>query len=225
MKIFNLFGFHPTKSRTILIFLSICFSLLLLSKKAQAGLVSNTETPYLQIKGGVDIGIPYGLPGFHMEIGHPNLAAIFGFGNIRGVVIEGKKLPFGLFIGASGTIFPYGSKFRPKLTVLFTTVSEYILHQGQTSDGEWTVFYEENFPGLCALLDFEITLTEYFYIELGAGINKPFKGWEAIDELWENKGNKRSSPWVNYVQYYSGRNDIRFSVHLGFSFQFWSKSK
>jgi hypothetical protein len=195
-------------------------SLLNLSASAWAENSTLKKSPLLLLKVGGDLGIPYGLPGVHAEFGHPNLAAIFGLGNIRGIALGmGEKLPLCLFFGVSGTIVPYHAKFRPRLTVLYTTVSEYILHERSTYQG----YYEENFPGLCVLLEIEIPIADLFYIEVGGGINEPFKGWDSIDDIWENSPPPQSSS--SAVSYFSNsaRNDIRFSLHIGFSIRLWSR--
>lgn len=178
------------------------------------------KSPILMLKLGGDLGIPYGLPGVHAEFGHPNIAAILGVGNIRGIVLGmGEKLPLCLFFGVAGTVVSPHAPIRPRITILYTTVSEYILHERSSYQG----YYEENFPGLCVLLEIEIPIADFFAVEVGGGINKPFEGWDSIDDIWENPPHSRSGSSNSYGFSNSARNDIRFSFHIGFSFRIWSR--
>lgn len=222
------------KLKSFKTFFSIIFILSFLVSNISAEDESPQKETLLRAKCFVSLGVPYGIPGFHLEFGRPNLSFIVGVGHVRRLVPEGAKIEttdYSIFFGAGGTFFPLMSRLRPRVLLLYATISDYLLYFAQNDsrllpNGEelWDIYHEENFPGISALLNFEIRITKNAYLEIGIGINQPFKGWPAIDELERDAKRRIDQSWDFHPATCLGR-QVRYSFQLGASFEFWKNDR
>ncbi len=150
-------------------------------------------------KVGFDLGIPYGLPGVHLEIGHFNVSALVGAGLSgtwlvhKGICNLEDEYPIVFVLGGVVTLAPKQWALRPRATVFYTNESVYFQYRAEGPGARWKTFHKERFPGFCAVLELELHpqklgLPAYrdnpnVTLVLGVGINEPSVGWDAIDEL------------------------------------------
>jgi len=190
------------------------------------------DEPKFRTKVGLDIaGVPYGIPGFHVEIGHANLAAITGVGlSISTLYAVTKPDPrFCLFVGAVLTPVPSSWPLIPRVLVLYTNDAAYLHYRAKSENNEWRTFYKEQFSGYCVLLEFEFRLEKLGFaafenkpnwsFELGAGINKPSVSWATIIDERARLAERlvESDPfyywWLEPIQ-----TSIHVAFHIGFAY-------
>lgn len=196
---------------------------------------ATTPEHKLYAKVGLDLGHPFGVPGIHFEIGHANLAGFFGAGwsapciTNRGLLHLDKPCPVALLLGVVASPVPSEWGLRPRLMALFTNESVYFHYRAHNYDHpEWKTFHEERFPGFSVLLELEITpkklgLSENsrYKLELGYGINKPFKGCGAIKKLEsdiEDRITHEPDYYDEHVCVSCG--NFHHSLRIGMSWQF-----
>ena len=195
--------------------------------------IENNKNTGIISKIGLNIaGVPYGIPGIHFEIGHPNIATIFGAGLSisRYYAVTEPDWRFTLFAGCVATPVPRKWPVRPRIIVLYTNDSAYLNYRAKNEYNEWTTFYKEEFPGVCVLLDLEFRLQKLglrawedkpnWTVEVGAGINKPSIGWDAIDKLADDAEKRASSDQLYYWWHEPIQTNIHVSFHICFAYNF-----
>lgn len=182
---------------------------MLLAKGAE-----NERIPILMSKVGSSDGNPCGYR-INLEIGHSKLAGIVGIGSHPWLIGRSNLSAFNYLIGGLISPAPTTWPVRPRIVVFYSTVCEYLLYRAQSEYGRWKIFHEEKFPGICALVDLEIRLRESLFLNIGAGINRPFVGWDYVDELESDLEEYICWQDVHYWLHEVMRNENPVAFHLG----------